>query len=103
MTDNDRDSTVYDSKGTELKVGMRVITYPIPPLTTYYGTITEITDIDGDYDDELGRAVLIPPYVTVKWDKNDTTIYKASAKAPKYMYDPAWGRDFEIEDILKCP
>jgi len=67
---------ILDPLGNELVVGSRVV-YGCPDphernTPRYLATVYEITDPDGDYDDELGRGVAINPYVLVRWDDGET-------------------------------
>lgn len=54
---------VRDCDGTALGVGDRVIFGVDEPV----GIIEQITESDADYDDELGRGVMITPRVTVRF------------------------------------
>lgn len=60
-----------------IEVGTRVLFgAPTTPeeRVAYTGVVTDITDPDADYDDELGRAVEYCPRVTVKFDDGSTEI-----------------------------
>src|SRR5262245_30812948 len=64
---------VQDCNGSKLKVGDKVLygdPYP-EDRDNQTGKIIEITDPDGDYDDELERAVEIRPYVIVEFGNLD--------------------------------
>ena len=60
--------SVTDWDGNPLTVGSQVI-FGDDPIQR--GVVTEITDPDGDVDDE-GRTVNIPPYVTVTFPDGGT-------------------------------
>lgn len=57
---------IFDCKGTLLAVGQRVI-----ENGEEVGTIIELTESDGDWNDELGRAEQYGPYVHVRFDPCD--------------------------------
>ncbi len=66
---------VKDWRGSPLSVGAHVLYGAQDPgdgTGANHGVITAISDPDGDYDDELGRGVLIPPRVTVRFDDGST-------------------------------
>jgi hypothetical protein len=56
---------IVDHKSDEIKVGTKV-EYGVD--VDNIATVIEITDPDGDYSDELQRAVEIPPHITIKFD-----------------------------------
>jgi len=53
-----------DASGTEIKIGTRVSADSNLPG----GTVVRLDEMDGDYDDDLQRAVQYGPYVHVEWD-----------------------------------
>lgn len=66
---------ILDFNGHEIQVGS-VCVYGCPEphernTARYLVTVEEITDPDGDYDDELGRGVAINPYVKVRFHDGD--------------------------------
>jgi hypothetical protein len=65
--------TIQDEYGNEVVVGSRCV-YGAPDDESdpnYVVTVAAISDVDGDYDDELGRGVMIPPFVTVKFENGE--------------------------------
>lgn len=89
---------VYDLRENEFVVGGRVRCEwqdgPVK-IRIVYGTVTAISDPDGDVDDE-GHMIGINPCITVKWDgeveKENVSTYNRSSY---YMDDPWW----ECEEI----
>ncbi len=86
-------TVILDSNGTTLKVGMRVL----DEHGDEDGTITELTDPDGDYDDNLGRAVAYGPYVHVKYDDGETDRFTATWNATGPWDDDR--DDFTCDDV----
>lgn len=54
---------IQDSSGQPIEVGTPVIFGE-----DQRGVVVAISDLDGDWDDELGRATMIRPRVTVRFD-----------------------------------
>jgi hypothetical protein len=77
---------VQDCNGRKLKVGDKVLYGDPNPndVLSHTATITKITEPDGDYDDNLERAVEICPYVHIIFDA-DT--YEAADKEICYTYN----------------
>jgi hypothetical protein len=73
--------TIQDERGNEIVVGSRCV-YGCPPedlpVLRYLVTVTEITDSDCDYDDELGRAVEYGPFVKIRFDTGEEDSLHAS-------------------------
>jgi hypothetical protein len=66
---------VLDCNGNTIRVGARVLDeLSVDPITFGGGTVTEITEPDGDVD-EYGRTVGISPYVTVTYDDGEMERY----------------------------
>ena len=60
---------VFDaSEQSEIVVGSSVT---LADLKTLFGTVTEITDFDGDVDDDTLQSLTINPFITVLWDSGD--------------------------------
>jgi hypothetical protein len=57
---------IYDSNGTRITVGARVLD-PDPTALSAGGVVTEITEPDGDVN-VYGRPVAVGPFVTVTYD-----------------------------------
>lgn len=62
-------TVILDSNGKTIAVGARVIENGVE-----VGTVTELTDPDGDVND-YGRPVAIPAYVVVHYDDGMTERY----------------------------
>jgi hypothetical protein len=82
-------NTILDPNGARLRVGDRVNMAGDPEDT---GVITGISELDADYDDELGRAVGVSPRVTVRFDDGVEDAFATS------MTIRGWG-DYMREDI----
>ena len=93
--ERDYDETVVDSAGNKFAVGDRVKVYGFDPENDdpkdFFGTVTHISEIDGDVDD-YGRGIMIPPYVHVKMDNGEDEHYVSYSQS----YEP-----FLCEDIDK--
>ena len=63
--------TVFDYDGVVILPGSRV-RYWDPDVETLEGTVVEITEWDGDVDDD-GRTIVQAPAVVVCWDGHDAT------------------------------
>jgi len=65
--------TIFDGaeQPTKIVVGSYVKVNDDLHLQQPGGTVMEITDPDGDYDDDTMRPVMIPPKIFVKWDDDD--------------------------------
>lgn len=59
-----RKVTVQDENGALIEVGTEVV-FGMDPGQR--GVVTAISEPDADYDDELGRGVMYPPKVTVRF------------------------------------
>ncbi len=78
------DYKIYDYDGREIKVGSRVRPFDYDPThrcwpahDMCYGTVTEITEWEGDCDYE-GRSITIPPIVLVEFDDKNFMEYQTS-------------------------
>ena len=99
-------TVMYDSHGTAITVGARVIEYPRdgvgtgdgPPVEV--GTVTAITEPDGDTDDE-GRIVGIPPAVIVQYDDGTQERWVATWNATGPWDDHR--TDYTCDDITVTP
>ncbi len=71
-----KDWRVIDHKGDEIVVGSRVM-FGDPAegeQDSYTGIVTDITEPDADYDDELQRGVQYPPKVTLRYGDGDEEV-----------------------------
>jgi hypothetical protein len=59
----------------------------------FYGTITGISDPDGDVDDE-GRSIGIPPRVTILFDDGGEESFNGFIPS-KYYSELAYGHEFD--------
>lgn len=85
---------VTDCKGTALQVGSRVRAGL--PVEGDAGTVTLITEPDGDIDDDTGRGIQIMPRVHVRFDDGvvDDFVTSWTAQGP-------WDEDapFMCDDV----
>jgi hypothetical protein len=91
MTDAVRGYSVEDYLGSRLEVGSRIApTYNADTGMKWPGGyVVEITDPDGDVDDE-GRSIAINPRITVLFDDGDQDSFTTWLKVYGYQYhDPA--------------
>lgn len=89
------DGEHVDANGKSFAVGTRVKVGGWLDLPEAFGVVTEISDLDGDVNDE-GRSVVIMPRVTVKFDAGDTEVYGTTGDLGMGMYaDPV----FTCEEI----
>lgn len=70
---------IKDESGTEIKVGSKVRYWDsfdakIGPI----GEVVEITDFEGDVDDDTGRSILNKPDVNVKYPDGSIETYATS-------------------------
>lgn len=75
--------TDYDDRPIDIGTRVRYFDYgPQHPDwgkdSQYIGTVIDLGEFDGDYDDELGRGVLINPRVTVRFDDGSEQRYPTS-------------------------
>lgn len=102
--------TDYDDK--PITVGTRVRYYDYDPEhpdwgskdAHYIGTVTDLGEFDGDYDDELERGVFINPRVTVRFDDGTEQQYATSEwemNVDRYLYEaiPVSGMVEELKVI----
>lgn len=79
------DLAVFDFDGNEIKVGTRVRYYDDANLKQGVGVVKEITDFEGDVDDE-GHPRMVDPFVSVLWGgEEDTQLYVTSEWEYEYM------------------
>jgi hypothetical protein len=81
-----------DANGRPFEEGSRV------HVCDYPGTVTRITDPDGDVDDE-GRTIGINPKVTVLFDDGSDDTYSTSYTGTGPDQDAPWQCD-DLEVIL---
>lgn len=88
-------SKIFDFDGNEIAVGTRVHMEADASAT---GTVTDISEWEGDVDDE-GRSIGIPPYVGVEFDDGSTDSFITS----EWEYEGwAWDREpvaGKVEDL----
>lgn len=90
------DMTFIDGNGVEFKVGTRVIVGD-PQDAESYGRVRQISDPDGDVDDE-GRPVYYPPRVTVQFEGfEDVFICHSTASGPWDEDAPFACDDLEVD------
>ena len=99
--------TITDYNGNEIKVGTRVRMWDYSPShpewgqdAKYHGTVTGISDWDGDVDDDTGRSIMVPPYVSVRFDSGDEEDFVTG----EWQFygpdqDPAEGKVEELDAI----
>jgi hypothetical protein len=63
----------------------------------YYGIIREISDPDGDVDDE-GRSIGIPPTITIHFNDGSEDTFSGYVPS-KYYPALAYGHEFDEEPI----
>jgi hypothetical protein len=71
------DFTLTDGDGNPLHVGTRVVPWDAKGVGVI-GTVTDLGEWDGDYSDEMERAVAIPPRITVEWDDGRRDSFESS-------------------------
>lgn len=89
---------IQDPHGRPVEVGTRVIFGTDQP-----GVVTAISDVDGDFDDELGRGVMINPRVTVALDAGGTDESTTSDTTKVTWNDYPDGPEtyvFEADDLV---
>jgi hypothetical protein len=70
---------IKDVDGHEIKVGTKVRYFDDPPGNpAHVGEVIEITDWDGDVDDDTGRSIMNPPDVKVKFPDSEVAEYRTS-------------------------
>lgn len=77
---------IADYDGKPVNVGTRVryhdfdANHPEFPAARakYEGVVLEITEFDGDVDDDTGRSIVIPPDVVVRHDDGEIASYTTS-------------------------
>lgn len=95
---------VRDINGQKIAVGNRVLFGDPRPdeRDLHTGEVTEITEPDADYDDELGRGVQITPRVVVRFpdgsEERTRTINMTEVTWADYPDGPAH-EIFEAEEI----
>lgn len=65
---------IKDDDGDEIKVGTKVRYL----YAAEVGEVVEITDWDGDVDDDTGRSIMNPPTVKVKFPDGEVAEYNTS-------------------------
>ena len=94
---------IIDADGNDITVGARVMTeYTVvsrnlpSKRVSQIGSVIEITDVDGDVDEE-GRSITIYPTVVVVWDGEDDEVESFKAFwTGRYQDDDA---PFQTEDL----
>jgi hypothetical protein len=70
---------IKDVDGHEIKVGSKVHYWDSERITMPdVGEVIEITDWDGDVDDDTGRSIMNPPDVKVKFPDSEVAEYRTS-------------------------
>lgn len=87
---------ILDKNGVEITVGARVKRLE-EDVSDSGGVITELTELDADYDDELGRAVSSGPYVHVRYDDGESDRYTARWNATGPWDDQR--EDYTCDDV----
>ncbi len=95
---------VTDTDKHELKEGTRVYVYGTPPensevYDSLHGTVIEVTDLDGDVDDE-GRSVAIMPEVRVRFDSGHEESFTTSFGKITWADYPDGPDECECEDLV---
>jgi len=90
---------IRDCNGRTLKVGD-----PVLAGDDAYGMVIEISEPDGDYDDEAGRAVEICPVVVVQFDDHSTdrnSTYNDTQVTWADYPDGPWHSIYVCDDVEK--
>jgi hypothetical protein len=100
---------VVDWKNQEITVGCRCLYGTAPPFNEtdenglswedYVVVVKSISDPDGDYDDTLGRGVLIPPYVHVEFPSGEKEGIRSNRITPITWADYPDGPSFELFQV----
>ena len=93
------DDIYIDWRETPFKIGDRV-----KCDDDIVGTVTKISDPDGDVDDDTGRGILIPPKLTVKFDdeaEEQFTGYNATPAPDWYDEEPQFTWQFDDVEVVK--
>lgn len=61
----DEQTTILDWEGNEVKIGVMVRYFENSPEDA--GEVIEISDWDGDVDDDTGRSIVHEPSIKVRW------------------------------------
>lgn len=90
---------ILDANGVEIVLGGKY------KAGDEAGEVVSISDPDGDVDDETGRGIQIPPYVTVRYEDGSTEehrTYSANALTwADYPDGPAvWL--FQTDDLVQA-
>lgn len=78
--------TITDFAGNVVTVGTRVVYWEDAGTPPMVGTVTEISDWDGDVDDDTGRSIMIEPDITVRWDDGTVETYRTCEWEIGYEY-----------------
>lgn len=90
-------TSVVDSDNTPLCVGMRLI-FDYADKASEYGVITNISDVDGDMDEE-GRMFGINPKVEVTFEDGEVEEFTTSDTRQGW-----WSEEgYQADDLLAAP
>lgn len=67
---------IYDYDGNKVSVGTKVKDYD--DTFDDIGEVIEISDFDGDVDDDTGRSIMHPPLIKVRWADGEEQEYHTS-------------------------
>jgi hypothetical protein len=71
--------TVLDFEGKEIKVGTKVRFYEDPPTPNWnIAEVIEISDFEGDVDDNTGQSIMNPPSIKIKYGEGSVEEYSTS-------------------------
>jgi hypothetical protein len=84
---------VLDAAGERFYIGARVHLVGEQPVDEALGSVTEVTDVDGDMVD--GQTVGIMPRVLVTFDDGSDEEYPAQMRHPD--------DDFRVDDLMLLP
>jgi hypothetical protein len=87
--------TIKDESGNEIKVGTKVRYWDHPSQEP--GEVIEISDFDGDIDDDTGRSILFAPEIKVRYADGSVESYSTS----EWWSEPGWNRsEGKCEELM---
>jgi|SRR5215831_5312056 len=95
------DDIYWDWRETPFKVGDRV---KFGDDDDQIGVVSRVTEVDGDYNDDTGRAEMIPPKAYIKFDDGEEEHCDGSNATPApewYDEEPQFVWQFDDIEVLK--
>jgi hypothetical protein len=88
------EAVILDPNGKEVKVGSKVRYIDAEDPTTEPAEVIEITDWDGDVDDDTGQPITLVPRVRVRYPDGEVELWRTSG----WKFEWVTGSDPELPE-----